>query len=148
MNDKRCAHPSAERGGELRLDYDVREDGHSQSVVVAVPTWADIITALRSLDQDRHTEMTVCDDSGAYVTVGGGRGDYHVYIGAVDHEDRVILQRPAGAEAGTKPIDLMMDGRLHRLAAHDVVDLDTALRVVEEFMRVGRPDADLLWRTG
>ncbi len=148
MDRENFEAPEAAPRAGLRLEYDVCERGPAQSVVVTSPTLRDVVAALSSLDQSRHTEMTVTDDSGAYVTVGGGRGSYHVYIGAVDHEDCVILQRPVGHGAAVDTVELVMDGRMRRYAGHDVVDLQTALIVVEEFMNRGRPHPGLLWRTG
>ena len=139
------SHPAWQRAG-LWLEFDVREAGGGRSVAIAFPTIDHVMAALRDLDQERHTEVTVGDDTGAYVTVGGGCGFYHVYMGADDHDDRVVLQRPVSTGSGSEPADVVMDGRLQRFAARDIVDLDSAVEVVAEFIRTGRPSLDLPWR--
>ena len=111
---------------------------------MAAPSLDDVAEALASLDQSRHTELTVIDSSGSYIAVGGGRGHYHVYLGAYDHDDRIILQNPDAADGDE--IDLVVYGRSARYAARDVVDLDAAADAVREFLRSGRPHPDLTWR--
>ena len=126
------------------MEIDIRGGEHALLSVNASPTLDDIAEALASLDQSRHTELTVIDGSGAYIAVGGGRGRYHVYMGAHDHDDRIILQNTATA-AGEE-IDLVVYGRLGQYDARDVVDLDAAAEAVREFLRSGRPHPDLTWR--
>ncbi|MDG4825381.1 Imm1 family immunity protein [Asanoa sp. WMMD1127] len=126
----------------------MREPGPTQSVVIASPAIEDVVAALRALDQRRHTELTVEDTAGAYIAVGGGLGVFHVYVGALDHEDRVVLQRPRAGGEGSAPVELMVDGRSRSFAPEDVVDEETALAAVREFMAAGRPHPDLEWRTG
>jgi hypothetical protein len=89
--------------------------------------------------------MTLIDGSGAYITVGGGRGRYHVFIGAFGHDDRIVLQAINTDEAYE---DLVVDGRLQRYAARDIVGLDAAAEAVLEFARSGRPHPELTWRAG
>ena len=112
--------------------------------IVAAPSLDDVAEALASLDQSRHTELTVIDGSGSYIAVGGGRGRYHVYTGAYDHDDRIILQNPGAADGDE--IDLVVYGRAGRYAARDIVDLDAAADAVREFLRSGRPHPDHTWR--
>jgi hypothetical protein len=88
------------RSGALRLEFDERESEQSVTRVVASPSLNDVVEALESLDQEHHTELTVVDGSGAYITVGGGRGRYHVYMSAYDHDDRIVAQDPAAADSG------------------------------------------------
>ena len=133
------------RVGVQRLELDQREADGVEHAILAAPSLDDVAEALGSLDQDRHTELTLVDGGGAYLTVGGGRGRYHVYVGAYDHDDCVILQSP---DAGDGHEDLVVDGRLTRYAAHDVVDLDIAAEAVLEFFRSARPHPDLTWRSG
>ena len=148
MDDERFGDPAATPATGLRMEYDVREPGRTQSVVVVSPTTDDVAAALRSLDQSRRTDVTLEDATGAYITVGGGLGAYHVYIGAVDHEDRVILQRTGPTGDADGPTALVMDGHRQHYAAQDVVDQDTALTALAEFMESGRPHPDLPWRAG
>jgi hypothetical protein len=132
------------QAGTLRLEVDVRDGDRAEVSIVAAPSLDDVAEALASLDQSRHTELTVIDSSGSYIAVGGGRGHYHVYLGAYDHDDRIILQNPDAADGDE--IDLVVYGRPGRYAARDVVDLDAAADAVREFLRSGRPHPDLAWR--
>ena len=108
--------------------------------IVAAPSLDDVAEALASLDQTRHTELTVIDGSGSYIAVGGGGGRYHVYLGANDHDDRIVLQNPGAADGDE--IDLVVYGRTGRYGARDVVDLDAAADAVRELLRSGRPHPD------
>jgi hypothetical protein len=142
-SERPAAEAPGTRSRALRLEVDVREGDRAEASIVAAPSIDDVVAALGSLDQGRHTEMTVVDGSGAYITVGGGSGRYHVYMGAYDHEDRIVLQNTAGDDAEE---ELVVDGRPTRYAAREVVDLDAATLAVREFLRSGRPHPDLTWR--
>ena len=127
----------------MRLEIDVRQGDRTEISVVGSPSFDDVAEALASLDQSKHTELTVIDGSGAYIAVGGGRGHYHVYMGAYDHDDRIVLQNRGAADG---EIDLVVYGRSGRYAARDVVDLNAAADAVREFLRSGRPHPDHTWR--
>ena len=145
--DNRVEPPTEAPGtqaGTLRLEIDIRDGDRAEVSIVATPSLDDIAEALASLDQSRHTELTVIDSSGSYIAVGGGRGHYLVYMGAHDHDDRIVLQNPGAADADE--IELVVYGRPGRYAAHDVVDLDAAADAVHEFVRSGRPHPDRTWR--
>ena len=131
--------------GPLRLEADIRDGDRADLSIIAAPSLDDIAEALGVLDQRTRTEMTLDDGSGAYITVGGGRGRYHVFIGAFDHDEGIVLQAINADEAYE---DVVVDGRSQRYAARDIVDLDAAAEAVLEFARSGRPHPDLRWRTG
>jgi hypothetical protein len=114
--------------------------------MVAAPSWGDVVEAVGSFDQCRRTDVTVIDGTGGYLRVGGGRGRYHVSLGDVDHDDRVVLVDPDAAD-GREEV-LVVDGRRGIYAAGAVVDLDTASAAVRGFRRDRRPDPYLCWRTG
>jgi hypothetical protein len=128
------------------MEYDLYEAGRRQLVVIQSPTLEDVVVALEALDQQSRTALNLIDGTGAYISVAGGHGDYHVCIGAFDHDDVVILQSPTPAAAGT--VDIAHDGDDHRYAANDVVDGAAALAALTEFHRTGRPDLNLTWRAG
>ena len=148
MIDNREESPAEAPGtqaGTFRLEIDVRDGDRVELSIVAAPSLDDVAEALESLDQTRHTELTVIDGSGSYIAVGGGRGRYHVYMGANDHDDRIVLQNPAAADGDA--VDLVVYGRTGRYAARDVVGLDAAATAVREFLRSGRPHPDHTWRS-
>ncbi|MEV0720746.1 Imm1 family immunity protein [Asanoa sp. NPDC050611] len=127
------------------MEYDLYDAGRRQLVVIQSPTIEDVVVALDALDQQRHTGLNLIDGTGAYISVVGGSGRYHVYVGAFDHDDRVILQT---ATAGPAEVDIFHDGEDYQYAANDVVDRDAALAALTEFHRSGRPDLGLTWRAG
>jgi hypothetical protein len=129
----------------LRLEADLRDGDRTELSIIAAPSLDDVAKALGVLDQRRHTEMTLIDGGGASITVGGGRGRYHVSISAFDHDDRIVLQADDAADAYE---DVVVDGRPKRYAARDVVALDAAAEAVLEFARSGRPHPDQTWRAG
>jgi len=131
------------------MEYDVlHEAGGRQLIVVQSPTLDDVMGALEALDQESRTALTLIDGAGAYISVSGGRGRFHVYIGAFDHEDRVILQSPASSEPeAPAPVAIVSDGQATSHAPHEVVDHDTAREALTEFHRTGRPHLGLTWQT-
>ena len=116
--DNRAEPPTEAPGtqpGTLRLEIDVRDGDRAEVSIVAAPSLDDVAEALASLDQSRHTELTVIDSSGSYIAVGGGRGHYLVYMGAYDQTTGSSCRTPApptpttstssstAAPAGTTP---------------------------------------------
>lgn len=138
------AAPGRSRNG-LRMELDVRTEGRAEAVLTAEPSDGDIARGLSVLDQSRHTELVLVDDHGAYLIVSGGRGRYHVHLGAMARDDRLVLQCPDGGDA---PVELFVGGRRHTYAARDVVDLGASAAAVSEFLRSGRPHPELTWRHG
>jgi hypothetical protein len=140
--------PSGQSLTRPQLEYDVHEPAGRQLIVVQSPTLDDVVGALEGLDQQSRTSMTLIDGTGAYISVGGGGGRYHVYVGAFDHDDRVILQSPPTDRPGAPdPVDIVNDGHTNRYASHDVVDRETARAALTEFHHSGRPHLGLTWRT-
>lgn len=130
------------------MEYHVYEAGRHQLVVVQSPTLDDVVEALEALDQRSRTTMTFIHGTGAYISVDGGGGHYHVYLGSFDHEDRIILQSPSsGGPMAPDLVDIVNDGHTNRYAAQDVVDLETARAALSEFHASGRPHLGLTWRT-
>ena len=143
MIDELPPEATGTRVGALRLEVDDLD--LAEMTILAAPGAHDVEAALGSLDQRRHTELTLVDGAGAYLTVGGGNGRYHVWVSAHDHDDRVVLQDP---DAGGPDEQLVIDGRTERHPARDVVGRGLATAAAREFLRSGRPDPELTWRTG
>jgi hypothetical protein len=103
-----------------------------------------VLRAVEALDQRRHTELTLIGEDGSYLAVGGGTGRYHVWMGSVEHDDRIVLQKagnPFGEEC------LVVGGHSVVYPAGDVVDLATATDAVREFLFTGLPHPDHTWRS-
>jgi anti-anti-sigma factor len=131
VDDPTPAEAPGTRSGTLRLEIGVRDEDEPGRSIIAAPSQDDVADALAALDGRRHTELTVVDGGGAYLRVRGGRGRYQVHVGAPD-QDESVLQSATGAAVSS--------GR-------DVVDLDQASAAVRQFLRTGRPDPDLEWRS-
>jgi hypothetical protein len=138
------AAPGRSRLG-LRMELDVRHSGRADAVVTAEPSDLDIARALGLLDQDQHTELALVDDDGSYMIVNGGLAQYHVYIGVINEDDRIVLQSPVGGEGS---VELSVSGRRATYPAGEVVGLGLAAAAIAEFLRSGRPHPGLAWRTG
>ncbi|MEV4539758.1 Imm1 family immunity protein [Asanoa sp. NPDC049518] len=145
MSDDYEPDPSGKSLVTPQLEYDVDGAGGRQLVVVQSPTLDDVVSALDALDQRSRTAMTLIDGTGAFISVGGGIGRYHVYIAAFDHDDRAVLQAP---DVSDTPVEIVNDGQAHRYAQSDIVDRTLALAALKEFCHSGRPDLSLTWRTG
>lgn len=58
------------------LDCDKWVGAHNMGSIIENPTWLEIEAAIRALDQARHTLVRLFIADGAYMAIGGGRGDY------------------------------------------------------------------------
>ena len=123
----------------------MRRAGRAEAVITAEPSDGEIAHGLAALDQDRHTELALIDDGGDYLIVAGGRGRYHLYLGAIEHDDRTVLQSPEGGD-GT--LELFVSGRRSTFPTCEVVGLGLAAVAIREFLHSGRPHPQLTWRTG
>jgi hypothetical protein len=129
----------------LRMELDVHGvGGRVDTAAVDEPADTDVLRAVAALDRHGHTELTLIAADGAYLTVGEVGGSYHVWMGSVEHDDRIVLQDPREPCGSLR---LVVGGRGAAHPAHDVVDLATATDAVREFLRTGLPHPYRPWRS-
>jgi hypothetical protein len=128
----------------LRMELEVRRADRVDTAVFDEPADNEVFRAVEALDQRRHSELTLIGEDGSYLAVGGGTGRFHVWMGSVEHDDRIVLQAAHGP-LGEEP--LVVGGRHGVYPAADVVDLVTATDAVREFLFTGLPHPDHTWRS-
>jgi hypothetical protein len=105
----------------------------------AAPDWATVETAIRKLDQVHHSEVTLGDE--AYISVGGGQGQYSVFI-FTEEERNLILTDPSKSSGSDV---LVSGGQSARIENQRIVDLDTALKAVKAYYQRRQADPSLQW---
>lgn len=106
------------------------------------PSIADVYLAIEALDAQTRTIVSLRGQKGSYLSIGGGRGSYVVYVSTSEGQfwnllstridDKELIRLNAGGQEGD-------------FSARQVVDKDRALKAAGTFFRSGGLDADLLW---
>jgi hypothetical protein len=123
------------------------EGGNLRTAIVAHPTWDQVETAVRRLDNQRFNDLYLQPDaanSEVYLCVGGGSGRY-VLAGALSGETFPSLVDHA---RGAEPTELLtVGGQEGDYPANQVHDLATTLEAVRGFWSTGRfqDTASLRW---
>jgi hypothetical protein len=123
------------------------EGGNLRSEIVQTPTWNQVESAVRRLDNERFNDLYLQPDatnSEIYLCVGGGNGRY-VLAGALSGEVFPSLVDPSRAAEPT--LLLRVGGQEGDYPANAVHDLETALEAVRAFWSTGQFEdtASLRW---
>jgi hypothetical protein len=114
------------------------EGANLRTDIVADPSWGQVETAVRRLDNQRFNDLYLQPDgnnSEVYLCVGGGNGRY-VLAGALSGEVFPSLIDPARAP---EPAELVtVGGQEGDYPANAVHDLETTLTAVRAFWSTGR----------
>lgn len=114
------------------------DGGNLRTTIVAHPTWDQVETAVRRLDNQRFNDLYLQPDatnSQVYLCVGGGNGRY-VLAGALSGETFPSLVDHA---RNAEPTELIMvGGQVGDYPANLVHDLDATLEAVRGFWSTGR----------
>ncbi len=108
----------------------------------ATPTIQAIEQAVTGLDASVRTLVILELGTGAaHMAVGGGRGQYVVYM----TDDNVRFQQLTDDSDGDARVLLCAGGQEGEYPKRLVVDLDAALRAVRHYAREGEGDPSLRW---
>lgn len=105
------------------------------------PTSEDFLSALRSLDESRHTMLTIQAGDEAHLTVAGGNGRYVVYA-TFDNEEFWNL---LGSDSSTETVMLNAGGQEGDFPTRQIVDLDKALSAGLVFLESRQLDPSQQW---
>ena len=107
------------------------------------PSWADIETAIRSLDGNRSTLMTLgIGDPVPHMAIGGGQdGRYIVYATS----DNMVFYNLINPEAASGKYKLKVGGQSANYDARMCIGLEEALKAGKTFAETGERDKDLHW---
>ncbi len=116
---------------------------NTESVITA-PTWEMVSEAIKGLDGNVRTLVTIVLEPLSHMTIGGG-GDNGLYIvQATEDGERFHL---ATREDVTSPsnVTIKAGGQNGDFPARRCVDLDTALRAAETFVETGQLETAIKW---
>lgn len=123
------------------LTIDNREGALQNLETTESATWEQVETAIRSLDAQHRTMVTIEQDDIAYMGVGGGNGRYVVAVVTPD-ETNLTLVDPTKTSATEQ---LVTGGQLGNFPANTVVDLNAALKAARAYLETGSTDPALTW---
>jgi len=108
------------------------------------PVWADVVGAIRRLDQKTYTQVVLqnVDES---LLIGGGAGRYNLAATLWRDGTEIIyvLERPEEVEGKER---LVAGGQFGFYPARTVVDYYSAIRAIEHFYNDGIPRLDDGWK--
>lgn len=108
------------------------------------PSEADVATAIRRLDGQTRTLVTLEVSDDHHMAVGGGDGRYIVYV-TVDNMHFKNLVIPG--ESGSK-VRLMCGGQEGEFNAKQCVGFEEAMSAAETFALTGGLNSKLTWEDG
>lgn len=118
-------------------------DRFNQEEVIETPTWNQIETAIRELNGENKTLVTIGADDETYMSIGGGAKEKYVVTVTFDSLDFFILVDLL------KPDDrkekLLVGGQQGNYSAKMCVDLLRCLLAARTFALEGRLDSLLYW---
>ena len=118
-----------------------------QKQVVRQPTWDQIDSSIRQLDQFCHPWIELHltddpDDPGNSLTVMGGKGVYWIALTA-DEWDQLRLFDP---DKSSRKVDLWIsDQGFDDHELHTTTDLELVMRIAGYFAQTGKPLPDATW---
>ncbi|CAN1209326.1 Immunity protein Imm1 [Tumidithrix helvetica PCC 7403] len=103
--------------------------------------WGDIEAAIRKLDGDRRTLVTLEADGETHMAIGGGTNKYLVYL-TFDNENFNYLVNPSKSD---RTETLVVGGQEGIYPAKWCVDLTTTLKAAKAFAEFGTIEKSVVW---
>lgn len=110
--------------------------------IVPDPSGADVVRAIKCLDQERWTVATLQDKEKQFV-VGGGKGQYVVYVAEGDLNFFNLTLSGASAQ---ERIELNIGGQPGGFPANTVVGEEEAIACALTYLKTGGMDERFTWR--
>jgi hypothetical protein len=117
------------------------QGNQNQGLVKKAKTWEEIEAAIRSLDSDRRTLVTLEAEGAVHMGIGGGTDQYFVYV-TFDNESSNYLVDPSKSD---RDETLVIGGQEGIYPAKLCVDLTTTLRAAKAFAEFGRIEKSVVW---
>jgi hypothetical protein len=105
------------------------------------PSWELVERAIRQLDANRHTCLSLLGENNHELVVGGGNGHF-VLIANLDEDTHLTA---LDEDKPKEEIELTVGGQTGVYTAQMIWDEETALRVVSIFYQLNRLDPLLTW---
>ena len=109
---------------------------------IGTPTIDDVEQFIEALDAKSRTLVSLYGRDGAYLSLGGGEGQYVVYVSA---SDELLWNLLAEASQRSGIVLLNAGGQEGDFPARQVVDKRQALQAARVFVRTGQLDSSQRW---
>lgn len=113
-------------------------DGEKQ---ITNPSWEQIEAAIRALDANRYTLVSLTAGNAGTLLIGGGNGQY--ILTAFFEDDRHLTARKS--EANSSDVELTVGGQTGNYSSNEIWPLDTAIHAARQFVESGTLDNILEW---
>jgi hypothetical protein len=117
------------------------QGSQNRSSLRPVQSWKEIEAAIKELDGHRKTLVTLEADGETHMAVGGGTGEYVVYL-TFDNETFHYLVDPS--KSGVDK-NLIVGGQEGVYPAKLCVDVDSALEAAKTFSELGAMEKSVIW---
>jgi hypothetical protein len=126
---------------DMTLTFDSRESGQANLTRIEHPSWDEVESAIRRLDQQRHTEVTISKGGQAYLSASGGGGQFYVFMYTED-ERSMCLASGASTDGNTS---VVCGGQSIAIANKHIVGLDAAILAAHHYFTKGKTVDSLRW---
>lgn len=123
------------------LQTDKWDGVYNRSDTYKNPTWEEIETAIKALDQKKRTQIVIQREDSSNISVGGGNGRYYVCITTSDERFLILKQEKKGK--GKK--QLVVGGQVGNYPTETIVTITLVLKAVETFHKTGKIEKTLNW---
>jgi Immunity protein Imm1 len=114
----------------------------NQGDFIENPSWSQIETAIRELDGESKTLITLGIDEDTYMSIGGGANKYIVTVTFDNSNFHVLIDSPKSEQIQT----LVVGGQNGNYSANQCVDLLHCLLAARTFTESGKLDTLLTWQ--
>lgn len=105
------------------------------------PAWSQVEDALRSLDAEKETDLTLQSEEQGELVIIGGSGWYLVSLIRRTGETFDVIDRTKPSF----PVQLKMGARPVEYDSQYLCDLETAIRAARRFFETGQMEESLCW---
>lgn len=125
-----------------RYSIEHRTGDRNHGEVITAKDWEAIETAIRELDGQRKTLVTLETDDETHLVIGGGNENHYIVYATFDNEEFYsLLDR---ARSGTDKA-IVVGGQTGIYPAKFCVELDRAIQAAKTFALTGKLEPALTW---
>jgi hypothetical protein len=117
------------------------QGNQNKGLLKSVKNWTEIETAIKELNGNHKTLVTLETEGESHMAVGGGEGKYIVYL-TFDNEQFYHIIDPSKSDAEDS---LVVGGQEGIYPAKFCVDIDAALKAAKIFAEQGVMEKSVVW---
>jgi Immunity protein Imm1 len=117
------------------------EGDRNNGLLKEAKEWSEIESAIRELDGNRRTLVTLETEGEVHMSIGGGNGRYFVYL-TFDNENFNYLVNRSNSD---KTELLVIGGQSGIYPAKSCVDLTTTIKAAKVFAELGTLERSVSW---